>query len=86
MRDRLVGGRLLQQMHLWASANGLGFQHMNQVTERIDRDHQLGRPSPFEGPLEALMGSPSVLSVFRVGTPTIDPLPSPRRDIEEALK
>jgi hypothetical protein len=86
LRDRLVGGRLLQRTHLWASANGLGFQHMNQVTERIDRDHQLGRPSPFEAPLQGLAGSPTVLSAFRVGTPTVASLPSPRRSIQEVLR
>ncbi|MGV8909467.1 MAG: hypothetical protein ACOH1Y_10830 [Propionicimonas sp.] len=86
LRDRLVGGRLLQRAHLWASANGLGFQHMNQITERIDRDHQLGRTSPFEAPLEALAGSPRVLGAFRVGTPTIASLPSPRRSIQEVSR
>ena len=59
---------------------------MNQVTERIDRDHQLGRTSPFEAPLQALAGSPTVLSAFRVGTPTVASLPSPRRSIQEVLR
>jgi len=86
LRDRLVGGRLLQRTHLWASANGLGFQHMNQVTERIDRDHQLGRTSPFEAPLEALAGSPTVLGAFRLGTPTVASLPSPRRSIQDVTR
>jgi hypothetical protein len=86
LRDRLAGGRLLQRAHLWASANGLGFQHMNQVTERIDRDHELGRPSPFEAPLDALAGSRPVLGAFRVGTPTVPSLPSPRRGLEEVLR
>jgi hypothetical protein len=84
--DRLAGGRLLQRAHLWAAAHGLGFQHMNQVTERIDRDHALGRPSPFEGPVEALAGSRPVLAAFRVGTPTVAALPSPRRGIEEVVR
>jgi hypothetical protein len=56
---------------------------MNQVTEGIDRDHQLGRSSRFEAPLEALAGSSTVLGAFRVGTPTIASLPSPRRSIED---
>jgi len=86
LHDRLVGGRLLQRTHLWASANGLGFQHMNQITERIDRDHQLGRTSPFDAPLEALAGSPSVLGAFRLGTPTIASLPSPRRSIKDVSR
>ena len=86
LRDRLVGGRLLQRAHLWASANGVGFQHMNQVTERIDRDHECGRSSPFEAPLAAIAGSPTVLGAFRIGKPTIASLPSPRRSIEEVLR
>ncbi len=86
LRDRLVGGRLLQRTHLWASANGLGFQHMNQVTERIDRDEQLGRPSPFDAPLQALAGVRTVLGAFRVGTPTIASLSSPRRSIQEVSR
>ena len=59
---------------------------MNQVTERIDRDHECGRSSPFEAPLAAMAGSPTVLGAFRVGTPTIDSLPSPRRGIAEVSK
>jgi hypothetical protein len=86
LRDRLAGGRLVQRAHLWAAASGLGFQHMNQVTERIDRDHELGRSSPFEAPLEALAGSRPVLAAFRVGTPTVASLPSPRRGLEEVSR
>jgi hypothetical protein len=85
LHDRLAGGRLLQRAHLWASAEGLGFQHMNQITERIDRDQELGHPSPFESDLAELAGSTAVLSAFRVGTPTVDGVASPRRSIEEVL-
>ena len=59
---------------------------MNQVTERIDRDHECGRSSPFEAPLAAIAGSPTVLGAFRIGKPTIASLPSPRRSIEEVLR
>jgi hypothetical protein len=83
--DRLAGGRLLQRAHLWAAANDLGFQHMNQVTERIDRDHASGRPSPFEERLAALAGSRQVLGADPVGTPTDSSRPSPRRPVAEAL-
>ena len=34
---QFAGGRLLERAHLHATALGLGFQHMNPVTERIDR-------------------------------------------------
>lgn len=35
--QRLMGGRLLERIHLWTAANGLSLQHMNQMTERADR-------------------------------------------------
>ncbi len=41
---RLNGGRLLQRIHLWTTANGIALQHMNQMTERVDRERQVGRP------------------------------------------
>jgi hypothetical protein len=83
--ERLAGGRLLQRLHLWSAANGLGFQHMNQITERIDRDRRLGRPSPFEPPLVDLVGD-GALVAFRVGTPTVPSVRSPRRPATEVLR
>ena len=83
--QRLAGGRLVQRLHLWSAAHDLGFQHMNQVTERIDRDRQLGRPSDFDSPL-ADLGGQGVLLAFRVGTPTLDSLRSPRRPAGEVLR
>lgn len=85
LHDRLEGGRLLQRAHLWATANRIGFQHMNQITERVDRDQEQGRPSPFRKPLEAFGGTAEVLGAFRVGTPTVPAVPSPRRSVEEVL-
>lgn len=40
LSQQLAGGRLLQRLHLWAAAHDLSFQHMNQITERVDRDRQ----------------------------------------------
>ncbi|MEO1065041.1 MAG: hypothetical protein AAFZ07_26805 [Actinomycetota bacterium] len=85
LEQRLRGGRVLQRLHLWATANDIGFQHMNQITERIDRDRQLGHPDVFEGPLTALAG-PGVLAAFRVGTPTVESMASPRRPVSEVLR
>jgi hypothetical protein len=82
---RLAGGRLVQRLHLWSAANGLGFQHMNQVTERIDRDRQLGRPAGFEVPLVDLVGD-GALVAFRIGTPTVPSVRSPRRPALEVLR
>jgi hypothetical protein len=85
LAGRLAGGRLLERLHLWTTANDLGFQHMNQITERIDRDAQQGRPSPFEQPLTDLVGR-GALAAFRVGVPTVAALPSPRRPAVEVIR
>jgi hypothetical protein len=84
-RDRLAGGRLVQRLHLWTAAHDLGFQHMNQITERIDRDHQLGRVATFESPLAELVGD-GALVAFRVGTPTVAARRSPRRPAAEVVR
>ena len=85
LEQQLTGGRLLQRLHLWAAANDLGFQHMNQITERIDRDRQLGNTATFEQPLADLAGA-GTLAAFRVGTPTVDSMASPRRPVAEVLR
>lgn len=85
LSEQLAGGRLLQRLHLWATAHDLGFQHMNQATERLDRDREQGRASAFEGPLDELAG-PGLLAAFRIGQPSVDALPSPRRPIAEVLR
>lgn len=83
--ERLSGGRLAQRLHLWSAANDLGFQYMNQITERIDRDRQLGRDAPFEAPLADSVGE-GALVAFRVGTPTVPGVKSPRRPALEVLR
>ena len=40
--QRLQGGRLWQRIHLWAAANGLAVQPLNQMPERADREASLG--------------------------------------------
>jgi hypothetical protein len=83
--QRIAGGRLVQRLHLWCTAHDLGFQHMNQITERIDRDRQLGRPAIFETPLADLVGDGELVA-FRIGTPSVASLKSPRRPVEEVLR
>lgn len=72
-QDRLTqlrGGRLLQRIHLAATDLGLGLQHMNQITERIDRDHQLDRVGEFDTRMAALLPPGArALATFRVGYP-----------------
>ncbi len=86
--QRVMGGRLLQRMHLWATANGLAFQHMNQVTERVDRERQLGLSPHFSRAADALVGSDSGewLAAFRIGHPTREARRSPRREIAQVLR
>ena len=88
-RDRvqqLEGGRLLQRVHLWATGQGLALHHMNQVTERADREVQLGIPPQFGDALGHVVPSGwQALSTFRIGHPTRQPRRSPRRPIEAVL-
>jgi hypothetical protein len=86
--SRLVGGRLLQRIHLAATVAGLGLQHMNQITERIDRDAQLGRPSRFGPGMDALVAQPDrhALSTFRIGHPVRAGRLSPRRPMSDVTR
>lgn len=85
---RLLGGRHLQRLHLAATARGVALQHMNQLTERIDRDATLGQPSTFSAPMADLLAAPGrqPLVTFRVGYPIRTPHPSPRRRAEEVTR
>ena len=66
---RLTGGRLLERIHLWAAANGIAPQHMNQITERADRERQLRLPPRFGTAVQALIPDEGwePLVAFRVG-------------------
>lgn len=85
LAQQLAGGRLLQRLHLWATAHGLGFQHMNQVTERVDRDAQQGVAGVFDARLAELVAG-TALTAFRIGYPTLPSQPSPRRPVAEVLR
>lgn len=79
---RLAGGRSLQRIHLWANAHGLALHHMNQVTERVDREVQLGTRAHFGDALREFVPSGwQALSAFRLGHPTRAARPSPRRPV-----
>ena len=89
--QQMLGGRLLQRIHLSATARGLALQHMNQITERIDRDSALGRDSVFGPRLQTLVaaaGRPGlqVLSAFRIGHPVRGGRRTPRRDVAEVTR
>jgi hypothetical protein len=68
---RLNGGRLLERIHLWTAANALSLGHMNQITERADRELQLGETPTFGNATRQLIPSPGVeqLVAFRIGYP-----------------
>lgn len=78
---QLRAGRLWQRMHLWATAQGVGMHPLNQLPERIDRKRSLGEESALGTELhEFLDADGEVLFLFRLGYPTLEAGPSPRRD------
>ncbi|WP_433917508.1 hypothetical protein OIE50_01485 [Streptomyces canus] len=81
------GGRLLARMHLTATTLGLGLHHMNQITERIDRDTAAGHPDVFSDRWVALLGRPASAGLlsFRIGHPERTPGLSPRRSLEDVV-
>jgi hypothetical protein len=84
---QVTGGRLLARMHLAATSLGLGFHHMNQITERIDRDQAAGNPDVFSGRWAALLGRPAATGLvsFRIGHPERAPGLSPRRSLTDVV-
>jgi hypothetical protein len=84
--QRLKGGRLLERVHLWASGNGIALQHMNQLTERADRERELAIKPQFGDALgQVLPDGWQTLSLFRVGYPTHAPNKSPRRALAAVI-
>jgi ribosomal protein L30/L7E len=84
VESRLRGGTVLQRIHLAATAQGLGLQHMNQVTEAIDRQSVKGMPATFAPRFARLLGDAAQpLVTFRVGVPVRSARPSPRRRLAD---
>jgi len=84
---QLLGGRLLQRIHLTATRQGLALHHMNQITERIDRERATGQPATFKAPFtELLPTGAQPLGTFRVGHPERDAKRSPRRPVSEVTR
>ncbi|MFF5428045.1 MULTISPECIES: hypothetical protein [unclassified Streptomyces] len=85
--DRLEGGRLLQRVHLFATARGLAVGHLNMMTVRADRERELGLPPRFGRILADLVGDPGrqALVTFRIGRPAQPAVASPRRPVAAVL-
>jgi hypothetical protein len=88
-RQRLTGGRLLERIHLWTAINGISLQHMNQITERADRERQLGLSPRFGTAAQELIPDDrwQPLVAFRIGYPNADDgrRKSPRRPAREVV-
>jgi hypothetical protein len=84
---RVNGGRLLEHLHVAATADGLALQHMNQVSERIARDAALGKDDVFSKRWESVVGLPASRSLvaFRIGQPGGAARRSPRRALDAVM-
>jgi hypothetical protein len=84
---QLLGGRLLQRIHLSATRDDLALHHMNQITERIDREQETGQPPRFAASFAKLLPSGTLpLGAFRVGHASRDAALSPRRPVSEVTR
>ncbi len=85
-RQRLEGGRLLERIHLWTAGHGVALQHINQLTERSDRELELGIAPRFGDALHELLPTGwEALVTFRIGYATHTPHKSPRRAVEAVI-
>jgi hypothetical protein len=83
---QLSAGRLLERIHLTATSRGVALHHMNQITERIDRERSTGSTPTFAPRFaELLPGGQQPLLTFRVGYPVRKSAPSPRRGAAQVL-
>ena len=80
-RQRLVGGRLWQRMHLWGTANGLAMQPLNQPPN-ARHELQLGVEPRFGNALAELLGDLS----WHAWTPLPPGLPHRRGAFDTAAQ
>ncbi|MFD9738220.1 Acg family FMN-binding oxidoreductase [Umezawaea sp. NPDC059074] len=80
---QLTAGRLLERVHLTATSRGIALHHMNQITERMDREGATGFGPRFAALLP--VGETPLLT-FRVGYPVREAAPSPRRSAAQVLR
>jgi nitroreductase len=86
--QQLKCGQLWQRMHLWATTQGLAMQPLNQMPERAAREEVLGIEPKFSNALAEFIGDPNwqALMMFRIGYPTTEALPSPRRSVKDVIR
>jgi hypothetical protein len=87
MPTQLRSGRLLQRTQLAATRRGIAFQHMNQITERIDRERST-TVAPTFGPQfsDLLPTGAQPVATFRAGHAVRNGRRSPRRPISEVTR
>jgi hypothetical protein len=86
-RQRLLAGRLLQRVHLFATTKDLALQPLNQIFERADQELNQGLEPTLGHALEQLTPSGQhAVTAFRIGYPTTVPALSPRRPVEAVLR
>ncbi len=84
---QLAGGRALQRIHLAATRDGIALHHMNQITERVDRERQLGHASTFAERLRPLLpAGAEPLAAFRIGIADHPARRTPRRPVSAVVR
>ncbi len=71
----------------WATTQGTTMQPLNQMCERVYRERQLGVESVLGKAVSALVGNDQWQAImpFRLGYPTLEALPSPRRGLDKVI-
>jgi len=85
--QRLECGRIWQRIHLWGTTQGLALQPLNQMCERVDREAQLNDTFILTEAVRDLVNNDAwhAIMPFRIGYPTQEAFPSPRRLVEQVL-
>ena len=81
LQQRVEAGRLWQRMQLLATVRGVAMHPLNQITERRDREEQLGGMATYAKAIYELQQDDRWQAVmpFRMGYAKQPGLPSPRR-------
>jgi nitroreductase len=85
--QRVLAGRFLQRVHLFATTKDLALQPLNQIFERADQELNQGLEPTLGRAVDQLTPSGRhALTAFRIGYPTAAPALSPRRPVEAVLR